>query len=899
MSLDLVYHSDNARSNGFILINDEEKMDINESVTTPTIYVIKRKGHKQRVEPSKILQRVMYLVKHPYELDINDLSELCSNVIKKLEHDISTQTIDEFTAEQAISMVTEHLDYGKLASRIAINNHHKKTRNSFRDKMEDLYLRRDIHGNPCPLISDSFYKFILKNQRAIEERIDYDRDYLIDYFGFKTLEKSYLMKLNGKVVERPQDLFMRIAIFVHMTNDTFNKENLELIFDTYDLYSHRLICQASPTMFNSGSTQPQLFSCFLLGTTDSQDGIDKTYRDMGKISKSAGGIGVHVSSYRATDSLIRSTNGPAAGLVPIMKVFNACVRLYNQGGKRPGHAAMYIEPHHPDIFRFLMLKRNHGSDDIRARSLFYALWLSDLFMERAENDDKWSLFCPDECPGLNNVWGDDYRKLYLQYEAEGRARDTVKARDILEAAYDLMKEQGVPYICFKDTANRYNMQNNVGIIRSSNLCSEILLYSDDKEYAVCCLGNIVLPNYVRDSWSAEELLLSRDQRRPLNDEFPLYPIFAYQELVDNTRKMVANLDKLLDKNYYPVIETARSAFRTRAIGIGVQGLADVFMKYRVPFESPAAADLNKKIFEAIYYGAISESNDICYRIYKRLRKQIRDVGYVEWSPLPAQVLDKYPALYSEPLYMQHTRIFNSAADLPKTVGAYPAYLERGGGHMAKGRFHWELYAAQPCGMFDWESLRAKIAEYGVRHSHVTAAMPTASTSQIMGYVESFEPYKSNIYMRKTQAGEFPVINKYLYRDLQSINYDMGVAREYLLVNDGSVQSMPNLPAEFKALYKTAYEMKMKTIISMARDRQPYVDQAQSMNLFFNRYTYDGHFYKCIMYAWKQQLKTGSYYIRTKAAVKAQNLAVDPEVEKQIKARQLAAQEEPEICTACQ
>jgi ribonucleotide reductase alpha subunit len=323
------------------------------------------------------------------------------------------------------------------------------------------------------------------------------------------------------------------------------------------------------------------------------------------------------------------------------------------------------------------------------------------------------------------------------------------------------------------------------------------------------------------------------------------------------------------------------------------------MKYRVPFESPAAADLNKKIFEAIYYGAISESNDICYRIYKRLRKQIRDVGYVEWSPLPAQVLDKYPALYSEPLYMQHTRIFNSAADLPKTVGAYPAYLERGGGHMAKGRFHWELYAAQPCGMFDWESLRAKIAEYGVRHSHVTAAMPTASTSQIMGYVESFEPYKSNIYMRKTQAGEFPVINKYLYRDLQSINYDMGVAREYLLVNDGSVQSMPDLPAEFKALYKTAYEMKMKTIISMARDRQPYVDQAQSMNLFFSRYTYDGHFYKCIMYAWKQQLKTGSYYIRTKAAVKAQNLAVDPEVEKQIKARQLAAQEEPEICTACQ
>jgi ribonucleoside-diphosphate reductase alpha chain len=363
--------------------------------------------------------------------------------------------------------------------------------------------------------------------------------------------------------------------------------------------------------------------------------------------------------------------------------------------------------------------------------------------------------------------------------------------------------------------------------------------------------------------------------------------------------MVANLDMLLDKNYYPVIETARSAFRTRAIGIGVQGLGDVFMKFKVPFESPAAAELNKTIFEAIYYGAMSESNDICYRIYRRLRKQIKDNGYVEWSPLPAQVLEQYPALYSEPLYMRHTRIFNSAQDLPKTIGAYPAYLENGGGYMAKGKFHWELYGAKPSGLFDWESLRAKIAEYGVRHSHLTAAMPTASTSQIMGNVESFEPYKSNIYMRKTQAGEFPIINRFLYNDLRRINYDLGVAKEYLLVNDGSVQAIPNLPIELKALYKTAYEMKMKNIINMARDRQPYIDQSQSMNLFFNRFTYDGHFYKCIMYAWKAQVKTGSYYIRTKAAVKAQNLAVDPEVEKQIRASQLALQEVEEICTACQ
>jgi ribonucleoside-diphosphate reductase alpha subunit len=873
--------------------------EIIENNKSNELYVIKRKGFKQPINQSKIFKRITYLINHPYPLNDINVLELCKNVIKKLQPDITTQNIDEFTAEQAINMITENLDYGILASRIAINNHHKKTRNSFRDKMEELYLHKDYHNKPTPLISDSFYKFVLKNQKIIEENIDYERDYLIDYFGFKTLEKSYLMKINGKIIERPQDLFMRIAIFVYMSQDYHNETNLKKIFETYNLYSNKLICQASPTMFNAGGIRPQLFSCFLLGTHDSQDGINKTYCDMGKISKWAGGLGVHISSFRATDSIIRSTNGPASGLVPIMKVYNDCMKLYNQGGKRPGHAAMYIEPHHPDIFRFLMLKRNHGSDEIRARSLFYALWLSDLFMERVEADDKWSLFCPDECPNLNDVWGDEYKKLYLKYEAEGKAREVVKARDILEATYDLMKEQGVPYIGFKDTVNRHNMQNNVGIIRSSNLCAEINLYSDNNEYAVCCLGNMVLPNYVRDTWNESELKDPEHLRRKLNHEFPENPIFEYEELVNNTRKLVANLDNLLDKNYYPVIETARSAFKTRAIGIGVQGLADVFMKFKIPFESPAAIDLNKKIFEAIHYGAVAESNDICYRIYKNIRKEIREKGFVEISPIPNQVLDQYPELYSEQLYINHNHIFNNIKDIPKTIGSYPAYLENGGSPLANGKFHWELYNAKPCGLFDWESLREKIAIYGIRHSHLNAAMPTASTSQIMGYVESFEPYKSNIYMRKTQAGEFPVINKYLYKDLRQINYDLNLAKEYLLVNDGSVQTMPNLPIELKARYKTAYEMPMKSIINLARDRQPFIDQSQSMNLFFNRFTYDGHFYKCILYAWKSKLKTGSYYIRTKAAGKAQNLSIDPEVEKQIQLNKIIEQDEQEICTACQ
>jgi ribonucleoside-diphosphate reductase alpha subunit len=884
MSIDLVY---------------EIFAETNESKNTNDIYVIKRKGFSQKINQNKIIKRITYLVNHPYPLQDIDINELCKNVIKKLQPNITTQSIDEFTAEQAINMVTENLNYGILAGRIAINNHHKKTRNSFRDKMEELYLHKDCHNKPTPLISDNFYKFVLKNQKIIEKHIDYEKDYLIDYFGFKTLEKSYLMKLNGHIIERPQDLFMRIAIFVYMSQDYYNENNLTKIFETYHLYSNKMICQASPTMFNAGGIRPQLFSCFLLGTHDSQDGINKTYCDMGKISKWAGGLGVHVSSFRATVSIIRITNGPASGLVPIMKVYNDCMKLYNQGGKRPGHAAMYLEPHHPDIFRFLMLKRNHGSDDIRARSLFYALWISDLFMERVEANEKWSLFCPDECPGLNDVWGDDYKKLYLKYEAEGKSRETVKARDILEATYDLMKEQGVPYIGFKDNVNRHNMHSNIGIIRSSNLCAEINLYSDHKEYAVCCLGNMVLPNYVKDSWNDYELKEPEHLRRTLNNEFPENPIFAYEELINNTRKMVANLDNLLDKNYYPVIETARSSFRTRAIGIGVQGLADVYMKFKIPFESPAAIELNKKIFEAIHYASVAESNDICYRIYKKIRKEINEKGYAEWSPIPNQVLEQYPELYSEQIYINHNRIYNNVKDVPKTIGSYPAYLENGGSPLANGKFHWELYNAKPCGLFDWESLREKITIYGMRHSHLNAAMPTASTSQIMGYVESFEPYKSNIYMRKTQAGEFPVINKYLYNDLRKINYDMNMAKEYLLVNDGSVQILPNLPIELKALYKTAYEMPMKSIINMARDRQPFIDQAQSMNLFFNRFTYDGHFYKCILYAWKAKLKTGSYYIRTKAAGKAQNLAIDPAVEKQIQMNKLIEQEEQEICTACQ
>lgn len=863
--------------------------------------VIKRKGLKQPVDKNKILKRILFIAEHPTKLQGVDVLSLAQQVTDELHNDIKTSDIDEFTADRAANMILRHPDYATLASRIIINNHHKKTRTSFRDKVEELYLRKDIHGESHPLVSDTFYKFVVKNQKAIENHINYDNDYRFDFFGFKTLERSYLLQINGKIIERPQDMLMRVAIFTHMTEDYYNNDILQRILHTYNLYATQKICQASPTMFNAGSPYPQVISCYLIGSHDSLEGINKTHNDISKISKWAGGIGIHMSMIRSTGSLIRTTNGPSSGIVPILKMYNDAMCMYNQGGKRPGNAVIYIEPHHPDIFKFLDLKLIHGDDKLRARDLFYALWISDLFMKRVENDEEWSLFCPDECPRLNDVWGDEYEQLYKKYESMGLAKNVVPARKILFAIYQSMKESGVPYIGFKDTVNRYNMQSNVGIIRSSNLCIEIVLYSDDREYAVCCLGNLVLPNYVYDTWTTDELKIPENKRRVLDHNFPVHPIFNYAELVENTRYMVRNLDNLLDKNYYPVIEAARSACKTRAIGIGVQGLADVFMKFKVPFESDAAASLNKKIFEAIHYGSLSESTQICQDIYKELRKQIIQNGSVTYSPYSKCILKQYPNLCEEPLYIKYTKQYTNVNDLPRTVGSYPMYLENGGSPLANGQYHWEMYGIKSTdlsGLFDWEALREKIKIFGVRHSHLNAAMPTASTSQIMGSVESIEPYKTNIYMRKTQAGEYAVINKYLYKDFKDTGIDIEKAREYLLVGKGSVQHMP-ISAELKALYKTAYEIRKNKIIQMASDRQPFIDQTQSMNLFFQDFTYDKHFYKIFLCAWKRKLKTGSYYIRTRPAADAQNITVDPDVEQYINQVKLPEQFEEPICTGCQ
>jgi ribonucleoside-diphosphate reductase alpha chain len=867
------------------------------------MFVIKRKGHREEVNFNKILKRIQYLILNPIPLNGINAIELTQQIIKELHNNISTTDIDNFTAKLAASLQIKHIDYGKLAGRIAINNHQKNTLNSFLDKMTLLYLRKDKQGKSCPLISNEFYKFVLKNQQKIEDKIDYSRDYNIDFFGFKTLEKSYLLKIDNQVIERPQDLWMRVAIFVHYTKDFYNQDILEQIFKTYDAYSNKLMIQASPTLFNSGLPYSQNFSCFLLGTEDSLEGINKTFDDMARISKWAGGIGVHISNYRATGTMIRSTNGPASGIVPILRMFDSCMNMYNQGGKRPGNAAIYLEPHHADIMLFLDLKRNHGDEKMRARDLFYAMWLSDLFMKRVENDEMWSLFCPDKCPQLNEVYSEEYEKLYTKYEQEGLANEKIPARKILKAIYDSMKETGTPYICFKDTVNKYNMQSNIGIIKSSNLCSEIMQYSNAEEYAVCCLGNLVLQNYVFDSWSSDELQISENQRRKLNHEFPINPIFDYKLLVDMAYQMTFNLDNLIDKNHYPVIQTARSCFLTRAIGIGVQGLADVFMKFKIPFESPSARQLNKNIFEAIHYGSLSASVEICRQIYKELRMKLSKNGEIEYSPFPEHILKQYPELKNSPIYIKYTKKFIKSNEIPKTIGTYPMFLENLGSPLSQSppQFHWELYgltSSDLSGLFDWESLREKIAIYGIRHSLLNAAMPTASTSQIMGSIESFEPYKQNLYVRRTQAGEFIVGNEYLFNDLKQLGFTIEDIKNNLIVSAGSIQHM-NINANIKALYKTAFEMQQKSLIEMARDRQPFIDQSQSMNLFFHPFEYDKQFYKALMYAWKNKLKTGSYYIRTRSASAAQNFTIDPEVEHKIQQTTSLYYESEPICKGCE
>jgi ribonucleoside-diphosphate reductase alpha subunit len=760
------------------------------------MFVIKRDGRTETVKFDKITSRIEKL-SYSLNQDFVDPAEVAKKVIDGLYDGVTTSELDNLAAETAASLTTRHPDYALLASRIAVSNLHKNTQKSFSETMHKLHTYRDDKtGKPAALIADDVMQIISDNADLLDSTIIYDRDFSFDYFGFKTLERSYLLKINGKIAERPQHLFMRVAVGIH-------KSDLESAITTYNLMSERWFIHATPTLFNAATPKPQMSSCFLLTMKDdSIEGIYSTLTQTAKISQSAGGIGLSIHNVRATGSYIGGTNGTSNGIVPMLRVFNDTARYVDQGGgKRKGAFAIYLEPWHADIFDFLDLKKNHGKEENRARDLFYAMWISDLFMKRVEDDGNWSLFCPHEAPGLADCHGEEFVKLYERYEKEGKARKTIKAQELWFAILDAQIETGTPYILYKDAANAKSNQQNLGTIKSSNLCTEIIEYTSPDEVAVCNLASLSLPRYIT------------------NGEFD------HNKLYEVTYQATINLNRIIDHNYYPVIEAQNSNTRHRPIGLGVQGLADAFMILKMPFESEEAKQLNIEIFETMYFSAMQAS-----------------------------------------------------ADLAIKEGAYESFK---GSPLSEGKFQFDLWNVKPATKrWDWEKLRKQVVKTGVRNSLLLAPMPTASTSQILGNNECFEPYTSNIYSRRVLSGEFAVVNKHLLKDLVELGLWNNKMKEAIILANGSVQNIDSIPQKLKDLYKTVWEIKMRTIIDMAADRGAYICQSQSLNLFISQPSASKltsmHFY-----AWKKGLKTGMYYLRTQAAAQAIKFSVQSQAVKEI------------------
>jgi len=770
------------------------------------MYVVKRDGHKEPVMFDKITDRIKKLC---YGLnDRVDAVKVAMRVIEGLYDGVTTSELDNLAAETAASMTISHPDYAQLAARIAISNLHKNTNKSFSETMNEMYHYVNPRTNQeAPLLSEEVHNVIQENAEFLNSHIIYNRDFNYDYFGFKTLERSYLLKINGKIVERPQHMLMRVSVGIHL-ND------LESVIETYDLMSKKFFTHATPTLFNAGTPKPQMSSCFLLTMKDdSIDGIYDTLKQTAKISQSAGGIGLAIHNVRATGSYIRGTNGTSNGIVPMLRVFNDTARYVDQGGgKRKGSFAIYLETWHADIFDFLDLKKNTGKEEMRARDLFFAMWTSDLFMKRVEADSTWTLMCPNECPGLDNVYGDEFEALYTSYEAQGKGRKTVKARELWEKILESQIETGTPYMLYKDAANRKSNQKNLGTIRSSNLCTEIMEYTSADEVAVCNLASISLPMFIENGKFNHELLFNV------------------------TKRVTRNLNKVIDRNYYPVIEAENSNMRHRPVGLGVQGLADAFIMLRMPFTSDEAKQLNQDIFETLYFAAVTAS-----------------------------------------------------MELSKVEGPYSSYE---GSPISKGEFQhnlWNIKDEELSGRWDWAGLRKEVLANGVRNSLLVAPMPTASTSQILGNNEAFEPYTSNIYTRRVLSGEFIVVNKHLLNDLVERGLWNETLKQEIMRHNGSVQNIESVPQDLKELYKTVWEMSMKDIIDMSRHRGYFIDQSQSLNLFMQDANYakltSMHFY-----AWKSGLKTGMYYLRTKAAVDAIKFTLNNDK----KAEPIEVQEQPAV-----
>lgn len=798
------------------------------------MYVVKRDGHKEPVMFDKITDRIK---KMSYGLNpLVDPVKVAMRVIEGLYDGVLTSELDNLAAETAATMTVTHPDYAQLAARIAVSNLHKNTKKSFSETMKDLYdYVNPRTGLKAPLISDEVFEVIEKNAEELDSHIIYNRDFNYDYFGFKTLERSYLLRLNGKIAERPQHMLMRVSVGIHL-NDIKNA------LETYELMSKKYFTHATPTLFNAGTPKPQMSSCFLLTMKDdSIDGIYDTLKQTAKISQSAGGIGLSIHNVRATGSYIRGTNGTSNGIVPMLRVFNDTARYVDQGGgKRKGSFAIYVEPWHADIFDFLELKKNHGKEEMRARDLFYAMWIPDLFMKRVEQGGDWTLMCPNECPGLCDVHSEAFEEMYTSYEAQGKGRKTVKARELWDKIVESQIETGTPYMLYKDAANRKSNQKNLGTIRSSNLCTEILEYTSPDEIAVCNLASLSLPMFIEKGE------------------------FNHKKLFDVTKHVTKNLNKVIDRNYYPVQEAENSNMRHRPVGLGVQGLADAFIMLRLPFASDEAKKLNQEIFETIYFAAVTAS-----------------------------------------------------MELAKVEGPYSSYQ---GSPISEGLFQYNLWGLKDedlSGRWNWEKLRKDVMKHGVRNSLLVAPMPTASTSQILGNNEAFEPYTSNIYTRRVLSGEFIVVNKHLLEDLVNLGLWNDDMKNELMYHNGSVQNIDGIPQELKELYKTVWELSMKDIIDMSRHRGYFIDQSQSLNLFLEDATMQKltsmHFY-----AWKSGLKTGMYYLRTKSARDAikftltkktetnpvEKVAVQPETAEAISAADFRAMIErsknagPEDCEMC-
>ena len=774
------------------------------------MYVLKRDGRREPVQFDKITARIKKLC---YGLhSAVDPTKVAMRVIEGVYDGVTTTELDNLAAEVAATNAVTHPDYAQLASRIAVSNLHKATKKSFTETMEDLHNYVDpVTGDNASLIADDVWEIIQKNAELLDSSIIYDRDFNYDFFGFKTLERSYLLKIKGEIAERPQHMLMRVAVGIH-------KDDMESAIETYNMMSEGWFTHATPTLFNAGTPKPQMSSCFLLTMKeDSISGIYDTLKQCAKISQNAGGIGLAIHDIRGTGSYIKGTNGTSNGIVPMLRVFNDTARYVDQGGgKRKGSFAIYIEPWHSDIFDFLELRKNHGKEEQRARDLFYALWTPDLFMKRVEENGDWTLMCPNECPGLADSWGPEFEALYTKYEAEGKGRKTIKAQDLWFKILESQVETGTPYMLYKDAANGKSNQQNLGTIRSSNLCTEIIEYTSPDEVAVCNLASIAIPKFVKEDRT-----------------------FDHDKLFEVTYRVTRNLNRVIDRNYYPIPEARNSNMRHRPIGLGVQGLADAFILMRFPFDSDEARQLNKDVFETIYYAACTASKDMA-----------------------------------------------------KEEGAYETFE---GSPASEGKLQFDLWGVKPSDRWEWDILKDEIKEHGMRNSLLMAPMPTASTAQILGNNECFEPYTSNIYTRRTLSGEFIVVNKHLLRDLTKLGLWDDDMKNRLIAANGSIQNIPEIPENLKVLYRTAWEISQKSILEMAADRGAYICQSQSLNIFMENVN-NSKLTSMHFYAWKKGLKTGMYYLRTKAATDAIKFTVDKKYKEQPQGEQAAAAAKPEEMT---